>query len=354
MSDSFFSDCYAQARQRFIASINEVGGTHYSYPLRIAGEADLCIDVAVIGCASNNAIVISSGVHGVEGFFGSAVQLAVLDRLRTNADAMNIKYVLIHAVNPYGFAKLRRFNESNVDLNRNFLEDTESYAGAPEGYSGLNSFLNPESAPRRFEPFRLKALWNIWRNGMAALKESVAGGQYQYPHGLFFGGQEASHSTRLIRQHCDEWLGSSAKVFHVDFHTGLGAYGTVKILLNETDRKALEWYENAFGADRIEPLSSIDGTAYKVSGHFGGWIQNHFSARDYRFAGAEYGTYDVIRVLQSIRSENRAHHYSSAESEAYLSSKQELLECFCPADIIWRRTVLSSALDIIDRAGKAL
>jgi hypothetical protein len=29
--------------------------------------------------------------------------------------------LLIYAVNPYGFSHLRRVNEDNIDLNRNFL-----------------------------------------------------------------------------------------------------------------------------------------------------------------------------------------------------------------------------------------
>jgi hypothetical protein len=83
-------------------------------------------------------------VHGVEGFAGSAVQVAALKGIAAeaatdttaaaaaaaaasasgNAASTRSKpYTLcfVHAVNPYGFAALRRFNENNVDLNRNNL-----------------------------------------------------------------------------------------------------------------------------------------------------------------------------------------------------------------------------------------
>ena len=77
------------------------------------------IDVAVLGSDAAPAIVVSSGLHGVEGFLGSAIQLAMLEELKADT-AKNIRWVFIHAINPFGFAQIRRFNEDNVDLNRNF------------------------------------------------------------------------------------------------------------------------------------------------------------------------------------------------------------------------------------------
>src|SRR6185295_5475632 len=95
--------------------------------------------------------------------------------------------ILVHILNPYGMAWLRRCNENNVDLNRNFLND-ETYSGAPAAYAQLNSFLNPASPPG-FDFFTLRAAGLILRHGMPALKQSVVGGQYEYPGGLFFGGK---------------------------------------------------------------------------------------------------------------------------------------------------------------------
>ena len=343
-----------EARRRFTEAAKTVGGDVTSYEIDAESQDELAIDVAVIGAEDAQAVVISSGVHGVEGFFGSAVQLALLERLSKSPTEPRIRYVLIHSVNPFGFSHLRRFNEDNVDLNRNFLTSADHYAGAPDGYAGLNGFLNPESPPSRFEPFKLKAMWNIWRNGLQALKESVAGGQYEYPRGLFFGGHAPCKSTQLVQENCDSWLGSSQSIIHIDFHSGLGPFGTYKLLLTEgSDSDYSSWFADTFGADCVEPLVEAEGTAYNVSGLFGGWMQGHFSARDYRFVGAEFGTYGVIRVLGAIRAENRAHHYGSEDSAIYQSAKKELLECFCPNDPLWRNQVVESGLDIIDQGAKA-
>lgn len=353
-----YSSTYDEARGRFIQAAGEAGAHVKSYALGADPGAGLYIDVAIRGADNAPALVISSGIHGVEGVFGSAAQLALLQSLSREPQtsrAADLRYVLIHALNPFGFAHLRRVNEDNVDLNRNFLLDDTTYSGAPDGYARLNDFLNPPSPPSRWEPFRAKAAWNIWRTGMQALKNAVAGGQYEYPQGLFYGGKAPCASTQIVRDHCDAWLARSGQVLHIDLHTGLGIAELPTLLLNESaDSEHYAWYAQTFGADRIEPLAHPHGTAYRARGVFGQWMQHHFAARDYRFVGAEFGTYDVVRVLAALRAENRAHHYCPSREAAYAQAKQELRECFCPASPVWRERVLDTTRNIIDRGIHAL
>ena len=162
---SCFSKSYTEARARFLVAAEAAGAKLRSFPVASVSGEGLTVDVATIGNAGDPTILTSSGVHGVEGFFGSAVQLALLEQLQRQ-DRPGTRHVLIHAVNPFGFAQLRRFNEDNVDLNRNFLTKVEQYAGSPDGYARLDSFLNPKSPPMRFEAFKLKAIWKILRHGL--------------------------------------------------------------------------------------------------------------------------------------------------------------------------------------------
>ena len=283
------------------------------------------------------------------------MQLALLEQLGGTNPKPRIRYGLIHAVNPYGYAHLRRVNEDNVDLNRNFMTNADEYAGAPQGYAELNDLLHPESPPPRFEPFKAKALWHIWRTGLPALKETIARGQYEYPRGLFYGGKGPCASTRIVQNHCCTWLAESQHIVHIDLHTGLGSHGNYKLLLTESDYAQLrEWYAETFGEDHIEPLTKPDGMAYRVSGQWGPWMQQNFLTRDYRFAGAEFGTYDVIRVLAALRAENRAHHYCSPDRPAYVRAKAELQDCFCPESLAWRRQVVLAGLRILEQGANAL
>ena len=92
------------------------------------------------------------------------------------------------------------------------------------------------------------------------------------------------------------------------------------------------------------------GTAYEASGTLGGWAMTHLGDTRYRFVCAEVGTYPVVRVLGSLRAENRTHFFGQPSSRAHRRAKAELLECFCPRSDRWREPVVEQGLAIIDRA----
>jgi hypothetical protein len=122
-----------------------------AHPIGAAGPGDeeLTVDVGYFpGGDPERVLVVSSGVHGVEGFFGSAVQVALLEQW-ASVNPPSTKCVFLHVLNPFGFAWLRRFDENNVDPNRNFLLPGERFEGAPEAYARLDSFLNPRRPPSR-------------------------------------------------------------------------------------------------------------------------------------------------------------------------------------------------------------
>ena len=350
-----YSPNYAAARRRFRDLAANANARLEQYPINIEGRehGSLTIDVAIIGCDDPSwSVVLSSGIHGIEGFFGSAIQCAWLTQVPAKGlTPENGNIVLIHAVNPYGFDSLRRTNENNVDLNRNFLMSKEDYHGAPDGYETLNRFLNPPSPPSSFEPFRLKILWKIWRRGLPALKNSIAGGQYEFPRGLFFGGHGREQSTLIIQDNIEKWIVGAGDIVHIDFHSGLGQYGEYKLLLVESKNSPeIQWYRETFGAEYVELLANAEGTAYTASGIMGDWIARKLRGRNYRFVGAEFGTYSIIRGLGALRAENRVHFFCSSSDARYKSAKEELRECFCPASNQWRKTVLERGLGLIEQA----
>ena len=355
LSDLHFSRTYAESRRRFVDAARAVDANVHSYNLDPASPEDLTIDVAVLGSDDAPALVVSSGVHGVEGFFGSAVQLALLERLDGATPRKDIRYVLIHAINPFGFAHLRRFNEDNVDLNRNFMTNPDDFAGTSDDFPRLHRFLNPQSPPSRLEPFKLKVLWYSRLKRRKKLEEAVVVGQHKHPRSIFFGGTGLCKSTQIVQDNCDSWLAESQQIVHIDFHTGLGRFATYELLLTESSNPEHHaWYADTFGADLLEPLAQPGDTTYRLLGLFDEWMQVHFCSRDYHSVCAEFGTYNPIRVLGAIRAENRAHHHCSRSSRRYLRAKKELLECFCPRSPSWRRQVVKSGLHLVDQGIQAL
>jgi len=342
--ERFFSGDYETARSRFRDLADELHATAFSHS--VSSEQDLTIDVAVIGQSNKPAVVVSSGVHGVEGFFGSAIQLALMFQLKNDPDFLSncpCQFVLIHAVNPFGFQNLRRCNEDNADLNRNFLTRPQTYKGSPEGYSGLDSFLNPKSPPR-FDFFLPRALWKIVSVGMNKLSASIAKGQYDFPQGLFFGGSKPSKSYEVIKREMKNWFGDVDRIVLLDFHTGLGKHGTYAIFPCGTED--ISWYTKHFH-------SIAQASLYDIEGDFATWFKHQKLAKSVRSVIVEFGTYHIVRVLSALRNENRLHHFSKNVSVDD-AVKQELLESFCPTSTQWRQSSVSQGLLIVSQAVDAI
>jgi hypothetical protein len=138
-----FSKNYESARSKFLGAAEAVPGVVMTkYPIGDPKDG-LTIDVAEVPGSKEHFLVSVSGVHGPEGFAGSAIQSSLL-KLLVDSPRMRELYnlgsskkvegnetasstaptlIFVHALNPYGFAKNRRFNEDNIDVNRNFLTE---------------------------------------------------------------------------------------------------------------------------------------------------------------------------------------------------------------------------------------
>src|SRR5690606_13074263 len=119
----YFSRDFAEARERFrdLARRHGLEVETYPHPERGPDGGDLSADVTRIGPADAEAVLLLvSGTHGVEGFCGSGCQLGMLHQGTFDALPEGMAVVLVHAINPYGFAWLQRLTEGHVDLNRNF------------------------------------------------------------------------------------------------------------------------------------------------------------------------------------------------------------------------------------------
>src|SRR5437867_2125196 len=171
----YFSPDYFTAAERFSTTALKSGARLQILPLHAKGPTgqELGIEIAWLGAQTPRRVLLhSSGLHGVEGFAGSAIQLQLLDDVP--ALPADTALVIVHILNPHGMAWLRRVNENNVDLNRNF-RDNGSFDGVPAAYGQLDSFLNPHSPPGS-DWYFAKALYLIMRFGMTALKQTVVGG----------------------------------------------------------------------------------------------------------------------------------------------------------------------------------
>ena len=106
-----FSHSYASARKRFFDAAQARGLQVESHKQRMPGrdKETLAMDVVLDGPPdADRLLVVSSGVHGVEGFCGSGIQVFSLqdEELRARAKERGVALLYIHAVNPYGFSHI--------------------------------------------------------------------------------------------------------------------------------------------------------------------------------------------------------------------------------------------------------
>ena len=288
----------------------------------------------------------TTGMHGVEAYTGSAVQLALLDS--PPVPGPDEALILVHVLNPYGMAWLRRTNENNVDLNRNFLVNGEAFEGVPQLYRQLDPLLNPQSPPGR-DGFRVRAPAFAMRHGFLHVKQAIAEGQYEYARGLFYGGPELQEGPRLYCAWLREHVSDATYVFALDLHTGLGRRGTDTVVA-----------EAAYGATVPSALGpALERTlvdphkpsvAYTVRGSYGGALPHVLPRSRIDFVLQEIGTYPPLAVLHALREENRWHFYGAGS--IVHPAKLKLRETLCPAAVDWRRKAVSRGVELARAAGR--
>lgn len=292
--------------------------------------------------------------------------------------------VLVHVLNPYGMAHNRRFNENNVDLNRNALFPDEwpevLSRGNIAGYDDFDETLfNPRHPPTLYNAYItvfVKAAYAIIRYGYVNMKRSLVAGTYTHSHGIFFGGAELQPSHLLLQ----EFLVKEGLTINVDMltwidvHSGLGPTGVDTLLAHSgTDKSdgtnsagVDKWFYGAprpvqhhFGqgeSGENEP-SGVDSGGDVTSGYdLSRGILNEYYAKLFETSspGAhplivtqEFGTVPGILVARGMILENMAYKYAR-ESQPYWS--QFSRDAFYVDTDRWRRSILSRGLIVLRQA----
>jgi hypothetical protein len=348
-----FARDYTGARERFLQAAAGRGATLTAFAndgCRGPAGEDLLTDVAcVTPAAADRVLVLVCGVHGIEGFAGSAAQVQFLDNHWSDL-APQTAVVLVHALNPYGFAHERRVNEDNVDINRNFVD----HASPPENveYDTVHAALLPQDwdgPGRRAADGALQQV--ALDRGQRYLQSAVTRGQYRHADGLFYGGSAPVWSNRTWRQIIRQFVVGFARVGYIDLHTGLGSRGQGEpIFRGGRDQDALaratEWYGEALTQSENGTSSStpIGGnTAFALADEL---------AEDTELTAItlEFGTEPGIKVLTALRADNWLHHRGQPGSPQAKEVRDLMNAAFHVDDRGWEGSVLAEAQRYISLA----
>ena len=346
--ESCFSPDYYTARERFRDAARAAGAQLVELPIEARGPSgqSLTIDIARLGARDARSVVLhTSGIHGVEAFAGAAIQLAALRHPPHLPPGCGL--VLAHVLNPYGMAWLRRANENNVDLNRNFLASGERWEGSHPLYARLDPLLNPPSPPAA-DGFYLRLALLALRHGLRRPRQAIGEGQYDFPRGLFYGGSRLEAGPRLFLEWLRANVTGAAYVFAVDLHTGLGGRGTETVILEPGNAARSPVAQLAQALHRPIVDAAAGEAAYRIRGGMSSAVARIVGSARFDFVVQELGTRSSLVVLHALRQENRCHHYAAAD--LHHPARLALLETFCPASPRWRARAVDRGLSLLSAA----
>ncbi len=354
LDHTWFAADYTAARTRFLAAARRAGMHVQSavHPSRKGpGGIDLAMDCAVAGPArADAALIIISATHGPEGYAGSAVQTGLLETGRVQALAARLKLVLIHAHNPYGFAWDTRFNEDNVDLNRNYLNDWNALPQNP-GYDEIAAFAAPNDRTEAgLTDSRIGLLAFARRSGFDILQKALSGGQYRHPAGVYFGGVQPSWSNRTLMDFVTRACAGLPRVASIDVHTGLGPFGHGEIIFEHPPGGAdydrvMRWWSG-------EPRTTKDGSSVSAElfGALDEALVRALHPAQVTAVALEFGTVDPTSVFQATQASSWLHVYGDPEGAEAPEIRQAIRDAFYPQSAEWREKVWSRTLWVLENA----
>jgi len=353
-----FGSDYAAARARFLAAAEGAGASVETSEHPSARSPDggpLAIDVARVGARDAPALlVVTSGTHGVEGFCGSGIQVALLEDPAVTAAlaAARVDLLLIHAVNPYGFAHLRRVNEDNVDLNRNFRDFTRPIA-PNAAYREIHGFIVPTAWPPTPDTEQALGAY-LAQHGPARLQAAVTIGQHEFDAGLFFGGRAPAWSNTTLRALFARHGATRRQIGWIDVHTGLGPAGHGEKIYSGPDDDAMLARTRAwFGAD-VTSFYTGSSTSAAVTGSISAAATESCPGVSYAGIGLEFGTVSLADVLQALRADQWLTNQPDRQPAAHAAIKRALRDAFYVDTDEWRGMVYGQGRAAVLQAVKGL
>jgi hypothetical protein len=353
-----FAQTYSEAREKFLAAARACGARIFRrvHPSeRGAEDEELSLDLAQLGDEhAPGLLLVSSGTHGVEGFCGSGCQVALLHEpafLAALAQS-RVRLLMLHAINPYGFSHLRRANEDNVDLNRNFV-DFSAPLPVNREYAEIHSLLLPAAWPPAPEN-EAELLARVARDGLQAFQAAVTGGQYAFADGMFYGGKLPTWSNASLRAALRGQAAACTRLGWIDLHTGLGPRGHGEKIWAGGDEAGAVARARAWWGPEVTSAFEGTATAARVSGVIANAAATECPRAELTPMVLEYGTYSLEHTLQVLRAEHWLQQHPEVPEAQRAAIKRALRDAFYIDADDWKTMVVAQAKDACLQALAAL
>ena len=347
-SDSFYTE-YEDIRAHLQDLSAGLGADIHSHP--IDEQDGLYIDTFYLPAsqAQTNLVVLTTGVHGIEGYIGSVMLDVFFGEIYPTLDPDNTGVLVVANVNPYGMKYMRRYNENNVDLNRNFILDWDSFdLASNKEYPKVDTFLGPTgkigNALWHEVGFYLGLGKTAITDGADTISDALLTGQYEYPQGVYYGGTGDEASTVYLKDVFARCLESEYEnIVHIDIHSGYGPRYNMVILnsvfetLTEAESVATFGYDHIIAYDS----ESFYATTGDTTDFFYRLADSVDSEKTLFSTCFEFGTigdafFDTILSLKYTVDENRNHWYPTQNKTSAEILRQNYLDLYYPTETAWR------------------
>ena len=352
-SESFY-DSYEQIRAHLRELTGQLGVEISSYAID-EGD-DLYIDSFYLPSTAEkrNLIVLTTGVHGMEGYIGSVMLDVFFQEVYPTLDTTHTGVLVVANVNPYGMKYYRRYNENNVDLNRNFILDWDSFdLSSNKEYPKVDTFLGPTgkmgNALWHEAGFYLRLGKTAITDGAGTISDALLTGQYEYPQGVYYGGTGDEASTVYLKDVFSRCLDSDYEnVVHIDIHSGYGPRYNMVIFNSVFETMTDAESRQAFGYDYIiaHDSESFYATTGDTTDFFYRLAEKKGADADLFSTCFEFGTigdafFDTILSLKYTVDENQNHWYPTGNKVTAQVVHENYMELYYPTETAWREKTVA-------------
>ena len=354
-----FFDEYTDVRNHLMETVDKLktqGIETELYSYAIDEQDELYIDTIYVPSEStqDNLIVLTTGVHGMEGYIGSVMLDVFWEEVYTEIDTENTGVLIVANVNPYGMKYHRRYNENNVDLNRNFMIDWESFdLTVNKDYPNVETFLGPQkkmgNALWHEAEFYGAMIKEVVANGADGISNALLGGQYEYPQGVYYGGTKDEKSTAYLKKVFEKTLeGEYQNIVHIDVHSGYGPrynmviFNSVYETMNEAETKALFGYDYVISYDSESFYATTGDTTdfyYRLKEKMDS--NTELFSTCFEFGTIGDGFLDSIISMKYTIEENQNHWYPSDNAIMNEIDRERYQELFYPTEKEWREKTVA-------------
>ena len=363
----YFPETYAEARERFLDAARATGArisTHENPHAQGPGGQRLFTDTAWHGPEDAETVLLNvCGTHGAEGYGGSAAMNAWMREAGPARLPQGVALLMVHAVNPFGFAWGLRGTENNVDLNRNFLDHSKPHPENPL-YEELHEILCPNSLDEKAMQKMLAAGARfVERHGQWALEDAISRGQYTHPDGYHFGGTAPEWSNLIMREIVSRELAHARKVGFIDWHSGPTGDGElIYLCYSEPGSAGLRRAAGWWGKEALDPktVDAMWGSKRPTRRGTMFWgIEDMLSphaefagaAIEFRSARVKNNAAKAMRVPMLERWLRFIGGFDAPEAPGYF---EEIREDYAPRRKSWQENVIANALSCYERTLRGL